>query len=577
MILASLLRKRVAIAISLSLLVVGCANPSAPSGQAPTGGPSVGGESPRSSAPKRIAIAMRGDPKTFSAKLNSAAGAGGVPGVAEIEQLLNAGLANQETNGALHVQIAEALPTVENGLWKVNPDGTMETTWKIRGGTKWHDGSLLTSADLAFTAQVEQDASLPIFRNVAYAAIDSVETPDPSTVVVKWKRPYIEADSMFTNARGLPMPRHLLEKTYLEDKENFPNLAYWSREFVGSGAYKLREFVPGSHALLDANSEYILGRPKIDSIEIKFIPDPSTIAANILAGEVDLTIGGRLSVEWAVQVRNQWRDGQMSSGAANSGISFYPQFLNPNPPIQLDVNFRRALLHAVDRQQIIDSIVEGVAPIQHANVGPAHAEWREVEQSVVKYDYDPRRAEQLLAGLGLTKGPDGILRDATGTRLSVETRTTANDDSQVKTMLSVVDYWRAVGVATEQTMVPPQRSSDREYRATRPAFEVVRQPGGWRELERLYGGNTPLPENNFTGVNRPRHQNPEFDVLIDRFFTTIPQRERIDILRRIVSYVSDQLIILGMFWDPSPTMISNRVKNVTSPGDVWDVERWEVQ
>src|SRR6187431_2626420 len=119
--------------ILLSLLT-GCAGTGAPAGSPSTGTSSQGSEGPRSSAPKRITVAIRGDPKALSAKLNSAAGAGGIPGVAEMEELINAGFANEDTPGALHVQLAEAIPTVENGLWKVNPDGTMETTWKIRTG-----------------------------------------------------------------------------------------------------------------------------------------------------------------------------------------------------------------------------------------------------------------------------------------------------------------------------------------------------------------------------------------------------------------------------------------------------------
>jgi hypothetical protein len=125
--------------------------------------------------------------------------------------------------------------------------------------------------------------------------------------------------------------------------------------------------------------------------------------------------------------------------------------------------------------------------------------------------------------------------------------------------------------------LPPQRSQDREYRATRPAFEIVRQPNGVRELSRLYGGNTPLPENDFTGVNRTRHRNPEFDALIDRFLVTIPQAERMGILRQIVHYVSDQVIVLGMFWDPGPTMVANRLKNMADPGEVWDAHLWDIQ
>jgi len=566
------MNKSIAFLLALAVTAVACAAPPSPPGASGA----VGAQEQRSSTPKRITVAIRGDPKTLSAKLNSEAGAGGVPGVAEIAQMLNAGLAADDSLHVLHAQLAENVPSVENGLWRVFPDGRMETTWKIRAGAAWHDGAPFTSDDLLFTAMVEQDPELPIFRNVAYGSIERVEAPDPSTVTITWKRPYIEADTMFTSQRALPMPRHLLERTYLENKEDFTNLPYWHRDFIGTGPYKLRELTLGSHLVLAANDRYVLGRPKIDQIEVRFIPDPSAIAANILAGGIDTTLGGRLALEWGLQVRDLWRDGQLVTDSRLSMISAYPQFLNPDPPVLLDPRFRRALLHAVDRREIIDSLVAGLGPFGHSIIADYHAEWKDVEPSVVKYEFEPRRATQMIEGLGYARAADGSFRDAAGQRLSVEIRTQGTDESQMKVMFSTADYWQRIGVGVDQAPFPQQRASDREFRATRPAFEMVRQPGGWWELQRFYGPNTPLPENNFTGVNRTRHRNLEFDALIDRFLVTIPRVERTDILKRIVSYMTDEVVILPMFWDPSPTMIANRLKNIGDPGEVWDVHLWDV-
>ncbi len=556
---------------ALAVVLAACAPPAGP------GAGSGSGTAAQSTAPKRITVAIRGEPKSVSGKL-SLGTVGGVPGQDEIEEMLNAGLANRDRGGSLHPQLAEQMPTVENGLWKVLSDGTMETTWRLRERTLWHDGQPLTSEDLLFTATVEQDRDLPIFRNVAYSSIDRMEAPDPRTIAIKWKRPFLEADTMFTNDRAFPMPKHLLEKAFLEDKENFVNLPYWSREFVGAGAYRLREWSSGSGVSLEANDAYVLGRPIIDRIDVRFIPDPGTIAANILAGEVDLTMGGRLSLEWGAQVRTQWRDGRMDTARPTSMISAYTQFLNPNPAVILDVRFRRALLQAVDRQQIIDSLVEGLGPMGHSIISPEDADWRDVEGSIVRYDLDPRRAVQTIEGLGYARASDGFFRDAAGQRLTVEVRTTSNDDSQMKTMFSVADYWQQIGVSVDQVPVPQQRATDREYRATRPAFEIVRQPGSVRELgTRWHGSNTPLPENDYTGQNRTRHQNPEFDALIDRFFTTIPRPERMQTLREIVRYMTDQVLILGIFWDPTPTMVANRLHSISKPGEVWDVHQWDTK
>jgi peptide/nickel transport system substrate-binding protein len=550
--------------LAAAILLVGCAGPAGPRQPEASGEQAPG-------TPKRINVAIRGEAKTISAKLNSSAGAGGTPGVSEVEEILNAGLAATDDNSVLRPQLAEAVPTVENGLWKVFPDGRMEVTWRLRPGILWHDGTPFSSADLLFTDRVERDADLPIFRRVASEHIEGVETPDPRTVTVKWKRPFIDADNMF----GSPMPRHILEKTYLEDKENLTVHPYWNREFIGTGPFKLKDWVIGSHLVLEGNEKYVLGPPRLDEIVVKFIPDPGTMAANILAGEVDLTLGGRLSLEWGVNIRDQWRDGRMVLGTPSSMISSYPQFINPNPPIQLEPNFRRALLHAVDRQEMIDSLVFGLAPLGQSIISPRDNEYRDIEKDIARYSYDPRRAAQLIEGLGYSKGADGAYSDASGQVLAVTTQTQATDDQQVKSQLSIASYWQQLGLRVEQVTFPQQRAQDREFRATRPAFEVTRQPGGTTNLVRFYGPNTPLPENNFTGVNRTRHRNAEFDGWIDRFFTTIPRGERMELLSRIVRYMTDQVVILPMFYDVGPTMVSNRLYN--TEGDTWNAQEWDTR
>src|SRR5205823_15053455 len=129
-------------------------------------------------------------------------------------------------------QLAEAVPSAENGLWKIFPDGTMETTWRIRAGARWHDGTALTSEDLLFTAQLEQDKDLPVVIDPAYGVVASITAPDPQTVTVTWKSPYITADQFFSQP---PVPKHILEPPYLANKDSFVGLPYWNTAFVGAG------------------------------------------------------------------------------------------------------------------------------------------------------------------------------------------------------------------------------------------------------------------------------------------------------------------------------------------------------
>ena len=163
---------------------------------------------------------------------------------------MHAGLTIIDHTATLQPQLAEAVPTVENGLWKVFPDGRMETTWKLRPSAPWHDGTPVTADDFVFTARVAQDPSLVAFRHIAFDAVERVDAPDPRTLVITWQQPFIEADRMFAadgSVQSLPLPRHLLEKAYQDNKAGFLEVpAVGADGFVGAGPFKLKEWVRGA-------------------------------------------------------------------------------------------------------------------------------------------------------------------------------------------------------------------------------------------------------------------------------------------------------------------------------------------
>jgi len=166
-------------------------------------------------------------------------------GADELTVLVHAGLSIFDTIGGLHPQLAEAVPSVENGLWRLLPDGSMETTWKLKNGALWHDGAPFTADDLVFALQVSSDPDLPAFKDAAFNAISGAEAVDPSTILIRWKEPFIRADQLFSVRIAIPLPKHILESQYAQtDKSNFINLPYWNDDFVGLGPYKIKEFDP---------------------------------------------------------------------------------------------------------------------------------------------------------------------------------------------------------------------------------------------------------------------------------------------------------------------------------------------
>jgi peptide/nickel transport system substrate-binding protein len=553
------------------VLIVGCASP-APGGRSTADG--ARGTSPQAGAPKRIKAAFMSNPPTLVNRVNqTVAGGRTSAGIRDVVHMINSSLTVVQDAGVVVPRLATAVPSVETGTWIIQPDGRTQTIWELRPDVRWHDGTPFTTDDLLFAARIARDTELPLSRPPGYEEIDSIDVTGPRSIRVNFRRPYIEADIMFA-AEDL-IPRHILEPTYLEDKNAFAHHSYWSTEFLGLGPYKVREFARSSHLILEANPTYVLGRPRIDEIEIKFLPDPNTLSANLLAGDVELTLGQNLNVEAAVQIGSQWREGRFEAAPAGGNpLHIFPQFINPSPSVMADLEFRRALAHALNRQELVDSILAGRAEVAHGILwGTSDREWRDIESAVVRYEHDPRRAMQLLDGLGYPRGADGFLQDG-GQRLSVEIRTLSSFDSSVRMLFPIADYWQRVGVGVETLVVPEQRTADREYRATRPGFDLPRSP---KDLMRQHSKEIALPENSFRGNNRARYGNPEFDRMIDSYYATIPWPDRMAALRQVVHHMTDQVTVIGLFFDVTPAMIGNRLTNVFAGPEgtmTWNAHEW---
>lgn len=562
------------------LLLSACGSPPQPQGLQSGAGVEVS-----SSTPKRIVAGAQSTLPLFSTPVIYPSGGGGGYQVAmdAVQELILVGLSVIDGQGKLVPRLAEAVPSAENGLWKVFPDGHMETTWHIKPGAAWHDGTPFTADDLIFTIKVEQDNDVPISHRATLKLIETVEAPDARTVTVNWKRPFIEADALFTKDLGMPMPKHLLEPIYTSEKGKFVDVPYWSTEFVGTGPYKVERWVGEGSVVLEAWDGYVLGRPKIDQIEVKFVPDPNTMIANMMAGAVDVTLANVYTLEQALDLHDQ-RPAITPVVGVNGWLPMYPQFVNPSPGIVANAQFRQAVLHAIDRQELTDVINRGLAPVPDTFISSQDSVYKAIESSIVRYEYDPRKAAQLIEGLGYSMGPDGVYRDSAGTGLSLTLFTTAVRAVSAQATLSIADYLRRVGMAADLVIIPVQRQNDLEYSATFPSFMVVGSNGGLgsSDILKFRGSNTALPENGFlAGGNYARYMNSELDALIERYVAAIPMPERLGALAGVIRHQTERLTVLPIIYKVTASAFSERLVNVSardpSSTNTWNAHEWDIQ
>jgi ABC-type transport system substrate-binding protein len=169
----------------LVLTALGCAAPRSEQSAAPDQQVSA-----RPSAVKRVVAAFMSDPPALMNRVNTTVASGRTAaGITELHEMINSGLTAEEDGGRLHPVLADAVPTVENGMWRILPDGSTETEWRIRESARWHDGAPFTSEDILFTARFMADRELPFLSVVGYDLIDRIEAADAWTFTIKWKRP----------------------------------------------------------------------------------------------------------------------------------------------------------------------------------------------------------------------------------------------------------------------------------------------------------------------------------------------------------------------------------------------------
>jgi peptide/nickel transport system substrate-binding protein len=274
-----------------------------------------------------------------------------------------------------------------------------------------------------------------------------------------------------------------------------------------------------------------------------------------------------------------WPDGQVFI-EPRSWLVIYPQFNNPSPAVISDVRFRRAMLMGIDRQQMVETIQQGLVPVADSYVSPSYRDYAAIAPHLVRYDYDPARARRMIEELGYGRGADGTYRDPANRPLQVELRAIGDGAFQEKSLYTIADYWGQLGVATDPVIIPRQRQPEREYRATYPGFEQLRQPNNLSELSAFHGSRARLPETNYAGTNYPAYRNVEWDALLERYDVTIALAERNQVLGQLMRHLSEQLPIMPLFHDADVSPFPKRMINVTpSRGEVaavtWNASEWD--
>ena len=475
-------------------------------------------------------------------------------------------------------QLAAEQISVEKGTWRINADGTMDTTWRIHPNIRWHDGTPFTSEDLLFSFNAFKDPELPSRFGSAIRDMESASAPDPQTLVIHWRRVFANANEA---PALIPMPKHVLEDAYLNDKANFGNNPKLLYQFVGLGAYRLVNWNVGSHIEFERFDDYYRGRPPLDRVIIRFISDPRTVMANLLAGTIDMAAGNQVDLEAAVELKRRWEGTGANVKFSPLGdlqqieIQFRPEFARPRNGL-LERPVRQALFHAMDRTSLVEAVAHGLTPVADHWFSPIHGLFRDVESATPRYPYDPTRAQQLFAQAGWTRGSDGVLvHNQTGERFDLDLF--IQEEKSQEDQVIIADNWKSVGVQPTLKALPTPR--DREFEAKQPGA-LVTSPKGYEvpyiESSRLYTPNISTAANRWTGRNRGGYTNPQVDSLVDRLALTIDVRDTVPLHRQLIQEALTDVALIPIYFDVDSIVTQRGVRGPIGGTWVeWNFFEWD--
>jgi peptide/nickel transport system substrate-binding protein len=508
----------------------------------------------------------------------------------QVEQAMNANLTYRD--GDLNVQpwLAEKVPSLADGDWVLNDDGTMEVTWRLREGITWHDGTPLTVEDVIFGWEVMTHPEIPAFGKAHAQKIERIEVVDERTFVAHWSETFIFADQSLGSGTTAapPLPAHLLRDVFEGDKERFRNHPYWSTEFVGTGPFRLTHWEPGSHIILEAYDAYFLGRPRVDRVVWRFIADSNTLMANIITGHVDVSVIPSISFDQALIVNEAWE--RTGSGT----VEFIPGFgwdwiaLNRfNDPNLEDVRLKQALMYGMDRETLVEVLYDGFNPVAHSPIAPRHPlHTPEVEASMIQYEYDPERATQLLAEAGWTRAADGFLTNAAGERLTLSMRTIAGQKDKENAQAIIADHWQDLGIRVEIDNLPSSQIyvTEHLFHMAWPSAFLFNFGGNPNALPDAYTcDQIPSEENNWSTANlgqfcdedwdRVYHSNP-----LDRI---VEASERARLLTELMPIWTERLPFLPLYYKSEPATYRTGVTGVwatgTNEGWTYNIHEWDIE
>jgi peptide/nickel transport system substrate-binding protein len=456
--------------------------------------------------------------------------------------------------------LATAIPTEDNGLIRHRPDGTVEMTWPLHEGVRWHDGAPFTSRDVCFTWRFVTSPGSLTYNREQYLGIKECRNPDDHTVVFVWDGEYAYYAGLFEAI----LPEHVLGRMTTDEIVNYEPYNRGAAT-VGTGPFKFAEWEAGEYIRVVRNDDYWRGKayPGIDEIVWAFIPDANTRLLALRSGRYDWGRIEPMQVPLARSLPRHVLHLVDSNSAMHLDLGIKTEH---GRRLFDDVRVRRALFHAIDRRAIADKLMGGTVKVTDSPLNPRSPYH---DPDVPSYDMDPDRARRLLDEAGWTAGPDGVRRKG-GERFSFTLLNRSGSADRMLVAQVIQAQLRAVGVEvlfeTLESVAWSSRWRRGQWEAVVSAWFLPADP----TLTGLYACDG---ANNMTGFC-----DPVLDDLLVRSDHALSLTGRKPLLDRAQERLAETARTLPLFHNATPELVSRRVVGYrgsgTNFGSFWNLYDW---
>jgi peptide/nickel transport system substrate-binding protein len=417
--------------------------------------------------------------------------------------------------------------------WELQGDTAV--VFRLRTDVRWHDGEPVTARDVEFTFNLAKSPETASLLATSFLAnVASAHVIDDHTIAFRFTSPHAQAVEDFW---WPPLPHHLLQNVSAAELRNAP----YNRKPVGSGPFRVEEWRANERLILVRDSAFpqTLGGPAAaERVVLRIIPEASTRLTELLTGNVHVDID--VPPDQIEQVESG-ADTQLHS---YPGKTVYFIGWNNARPLFADARVRRALGHAINRQEIVDALLHGQGALAASPIPP----WHRLHPGVDPLPYDLQQAQQLLEQAGWQdRDRDGIRENARGQKLTFALLA-ANDELRRGVAEVIQSQLRQAGVDTQvqvmefQTML--QNHKDRKFDAvlanwTLDNFQVAAAP-----MSLFHSSQADIAQS----ANRSAVRIPRLDAAMERAAAAADDAAQVAAWRDVTEILQQEQPVTFLFW-----------------------------